>query len=87
MIIDGRQVASLISVHDRGSLSDVYGLIHLSLVPVGFTGQYFCERYFHYRSSITWTRGLKTTQIGGKDGEKDRPMGKSRTIQCKMQSI
>ena len=42
MIVDGRQVAFLISVHGRGSLSDVYGLLHLSLVSVGFTGQYFC---------------------------------------------
>ena len=33
---------NLISVHGRGSLSDVYGLLHFSLVPVGFTGQYFC---------------------------------------------
>ena len=41
LIVDGRQMVSLISVHGRGSLSDVYGLINLSLVPVGFTGQYF----------------------------------------------
>ena len=38
MIADGRQMVSLISVHGRGSLSDVYGLLHFSLVPVGFTG-------------------------------------------------
>ena len=41
LIADGRQMVSLISVHGRGSLSDVYGLLHFSLVPVGFTGQYF----------------------------------------------
>ena len=41
LIVDGRQMVSLISVHGRGSLSDVYGLLHFSLVPVGFTGQYF----------------------------------------------
>ena len=40
-LVNGRQVVSLISVHGRGSLSDVYGLLHFSLVPVGFTGQYF----------------------------------------------
>ena len=28
-------------VHGRGSLSDVYGLLHFFLVPVGLTGQYF----------------------------------------------
>ena len=39
-------MVSLISVHGRGSLSDVYGLLHLSLVPVGFTGQYFV--FFNY---------------------------------------
>ena len=42
LVVDGRQMVSLISVHGRGSLSDVYGLLHFSLVPVGFTGQYFC---------------------------------------------
>ena len=41
MIVDGRQMVSLISIHGKGSLSDVYGLLHFSLVPVGFTGQYF----------------------------------------------
>ena len=40
LIVDGRQVVSLISVHGRGSLSDAYGLIHSSLVQVGFTVQY-----------------------------------------------
>ena len=35
-------MVSLISVHDRGSLSDVYGLLHFSLMPVGFTSQYIC---------------------------------------------
>ena len=38
-VVDGRQMVSLISVHGRSSLSDVYGLLHFSLVPVGFTGQ------------------------------------------------
>ena len=33
--------------------------------------------YIYYRSSTTWTRGLEINQIGGEDGEKDRPMGKS----------
>ena len=42
LVVDGRQMVSLISVHGRGSLSDVYGLLHFSLVPVGYTGQYFC---------------------------------------------
>ena len=42
LIVDGRQMVSLISVHGRGSLSDVYGLLHFSLVPGGFTGEYFC---------------------------------------------
>ena len=41
MTIDGRQMVSLISVHGRGSLSEEYGLLHFSLVPVGFKGQYF----------------------------------------------
>ena len=36
LIVDGRQMVSLISVHGRGSLSDVYGLLHFSLVSVGF---------------------------------------------------
>jgi len=47
LIVDGRQVVSLISVHGRGSLSDVYGLLHFSLVPVGFTSQYFGVLYRH----------------------------------------
>ena len=34
LIVDGRQMVSLISVDGRGSLSDVYGLLHFSLVPV-----------------------------------------------------
>ena len=40
-------MVSLISVHGRGSLSDVYGLLHFSLVSVGFTGQYFCVLHGH----------------------------------------
>ena len=47
LIVDGRQMVSLISVHGRGSLSDVYGLLHFSLVPVGFTGQYFSVLHGH----------------------------------------
>ena len=31
LIVDGRQMVSLFSVHGRGSLSDVYGLLHFSL--------------------------------------------------------
>ena len=31
----------------RGSLSDVYGLLHFSLVPVRFTGQYFSVLHGH----------------------------------------
>ena len=50
LIVDGRQMVSLISVHGRGSLSDVYGLLHFSLVPVGFTGQYFCVLQWHWVS-------------------------------------
>ena len=50
LIVDGRQMVFLISVHGRGSLSDVYGLLHFSLVPVGFTGQYFCVLHGHWVS-------------------------------------
>ena len=42
LIVDGRQMVSLVSVHGRGSLFYEYGLLHFSFVPVGFTGQYFC---------------------------------------------
>ena len=44
LIVDGRQMVSLVSVHGRGSLFDVYilySLLHFSLVPVEFMGQYF----------------------------------------------
>ena len=41
MVVYSRQMVSLVSVHARGSLFDVYGLLHFSLVPVGFMGQYF----------------------------------------------
>ena len=34
-------MVSLVSVYGRGSLFDVYSLLHFSLVPVGFTGQHF----------------------------------------------
>ena len=37
LIVDGRQMVSLIYIHGRGSLSDVYSVLHFSLVPVGFT--------------------------------------------------
>ena len=47
MAVDGRQVVSLVSVHGRGSMFDVYGLLHFPLVPVGFTGQYFSVRRGH----------------------------------------
>ena len=36
-----------LSVYGRGSLSDAYGLLHFSLVPVGFTGHYFCVFHGH----------------------------------------
>ena len=42
LVVVGRQMVSLVSVHRRGSLFDVYGLLHFSLVPVGFMGQHFC---------------------------------------------
>ena len=38
LVVDGRQMVSLVSVHGRGSLFDVYSLFHFSLAPVGFTG-------------------------------------------------
>ena len=56
-------MVSLISVHGRGSLSDVYGLLHFSLVPVGFTGQYVCVLQDSYgvlkilkRLEFDWTK-------------------------------
>ena len=52
LIVDDRQMVSLISVHGRGSLSDVYGLLHFSLVPVGFTGQYF--KCSSWTLSVLW---------------------------------
>ena len=42
LVVDDRQMVSLVTVHGRGSLFDVNSLLHFSLVPVGFTGQYFC---------------------------------------------
>ena len=49
MVVDGRQMVSLVSVHGRGSLFDIYiySLLHFSLVPVGFTGQYFSVLHGH----------------------------------------
>ena len=43
LVVDGRQMVSLVSVHGRGSLFDIYiySLLHFSLVRVRFTGQYF----------------------------------------------
>ena len=47
LVVNGRQMVSLVSVHGRGSLFDRYSLLHFSLVPVGFTGQYFSVLYGH----------------------------------------
>ena len=33
LAVDGRQMASLVAVHSRGSLFDVYGLLHCLLAP------------------------------------------------------
>ena len=42
LVVNGRQMVSLVSVHGRGSLFDICRLLHFSLVPaVGLTGQ-FC---------------------------------------------
>ena len=46
-MVDGREMVFLVSVHGRGSLSDVYVLLHFSLAPVGFTGQYFSVLHGH----------------------------------------
>jgi len=34
-------------VHGRGSLFDIYSLLHFFLVPVGFTGKYFSVLHGH----------------------------------------
>ena len=47
LVVDGRQMVSLVSVHGRGTLFGVHGLLHFSLVTVGFTGQYFCVIHGH----------------------------------------
>ena len=58
LVVDGRQMVSLVSVHGRGSMFDIYiyiyiyiyniySLLHFSLVPVGFTGQYFSVLHGH----------------------------------------
>ena len=47
LVVDGRQMVFLVSVHGRGSLFDMYCLVHFSLVPVGFTGQYFGVLHGH----------------------------------------
>ena len=39
LVVDGKQMVSVISVHGRGSLFDVYSLLHFSLLPVGFPDQ------------------------------------------------
>ena len=39
-------MVSLVTVHGRGSLFDIYSLLHFSLVPVGFTDQYFKIVFF-----------------------------------------
>ena len=43
LVVDDRQMVSLVSVYGRGSLFDIYiySLLHFSLVTVGFMGQYF----------------------------------------------
>ena len=45
------------------------------------------KQYVSYRSSTTWTKGLKLVQKGGKDGEEDRLLRKSQAIQHKMHSV
>ena len=50
LVVDGRQMVSLISVHGRGSLFEVYGLLHFSHVPVGFTDQCFSVLRGHWVS-------------------------------------
>ena len=40
LVVYGGQVVSLVSVHGRGSVFDTCGLLHFSLVQVGFTGHY-----------------------------------------------
>ena len=35
--VDGRQMVSLVSVHGKGSLFNIYSLLNFPLVPVGFT--------------------------------------------------
>ena len=49
LVVDGRQMVSLVSVHGRGALFDIYiySLLHFSLVPFGFTGQYFSVLHGH----------------------------------------
>jgi hypothetical protein len=43
LVVDGRQMVSLVSVHGRGSLFEIYiySLLYVSLMPVGITGQNF----------------------------------------------
>ena len=41
LVIDGGQVAYMASVRGRGSLFDVKGLLHYSLMQVMFSGQDF----------------------------------------------
>ena len=36
LVVDGRQMVTLVSVHGMGSLFDVYSLVHVLLVPVRF---------------------------------------------------
>ena len=47
LVVVGRQMVSLVSVHGRSSLFDICSLLHFSLVPVGFTGQYFSVLHGH----------------------------------------
>ena len=53
LVVYGRQMVSLVSVHGRGSLFDIYiyiyiySLLHSSLVTVRFTGQYVSVLHGH----------------------------------------
>ena len=50
LVVDGWQMVSLVSVHGKGSLFNMYSLLHFSLVPVGFTGYYFGVLHEHWVS-------------------------------------
>ena len=67
MIVDGRQMVSLISVHGRGSLSDVYGLLHFSLAVYSLQS-WSHKQYIHYKSYIVYSNFVhrcgRTARIG-----------------------